>query len=262
VIQAFYSSPEYKEKQRQIAKLAWQKRRATFKYKTETRTCLRSDCGIAFTIPTYDPKKYCSQSCGTHSANIRRGERSLETRKKIADSLRGRQSPWQGVIKVPRKEIACANPICGRRFLSERWKKKKYCSIACSMKVIGGRPTSPKASKGKNGIRKDISSTINFYSRWEANVARLYTYLGIKWEYAPRSFDIGGHTYTPDFYLPDVDTYIEVKNFWWQYSRLRDENFRRLYPEIRLKVILGDQYRELERRYAHFIPKWEFKNSK
>ena len=55
-------------------------------------------------------------------------------------------------------------------------------------------------------------------------MARLYTHLKVKWKYAPRSFDIGRHTYTPDFYLPGTNTYIEVKNFWGEYSRIRDAN--------------------------------------
>lgn len=130
------------------------------------------------------------------------------------------------------------------------------------MTVIGGRPTSPKASKGKNGIRKDISPTINFYSRWEANIARMYTFLNMRWQYAPKSFDIGGQTYTPDFYLPEKDMYIEVKNFWWTYSKIRDEKFRTIYPHIHLDVVLKEEYLKLEKQYAHLIPNWEYKNSK
>ena len=130
------------------------------------------------------------------------------------------------------------------------------------MAVIGGKPTSPKASKGKGGIRPDIHPTIYFYSRWEANIARLYTYLQIKWIYSPMTFDIGGQKYTPDFYLPEKKTYVEVKNFWWEYSRIRDEKFREHYPNILLEVILKDEYLKLERQYAHLIPKWEYRNSK
>ncbi len=108
------------------------------------------------------------------------------------------------------------------------------------MKIIGSRPTSPKASKGKNGVRYDISPTINFYSRWEANIARLFTFLNVRWEYAPKSFDIGGQMYTPDFYLPEENKYVEVKNFWWSYSKIRDEKFRSRYPAITLDVILKE----------------------
>ena len=92
-------------------------------------------------------------------------------------------------------------------------------------------------------------------------MARLYTYLGVKWEYTPKTFDIGGQMYTPDFYLPETGTYIEVKNFWGEYSRVRDEKFRATHPAIRLEVILKEKYLEFEETYAHLIPFWEYKNS-
>ena len=92
-------------------------------------------------------------------------------------------------------------------------------------------------------------------------MARLYTLLGIEWEYAPRSFDIGGQMYTPDFYLPETDTYVEVKNFWGEYSRVRDAKFRAAHPSVRLEVILKEEYTELEQEYAPRIPQWEYKNS-
>ncbi|MDP2665826.1 MAG: hypothetical protein Q8P23_04345 [bacterium] len=92
-------------------------------------------------------------------------------------------------------------------------------------------------------------------------MARLYTYLGMKWEFAPRRFDIGGQMYTPDFYLPKTDTYVEVKNFWGEYSRIRDEKFRATHPTVRLEVVLKEDYLKLEQAYAHLIPHWEYKNS-
>jgi predicted nuclease of restriction endonuclease-like RecB superfamily len=129
------------------------------------------------------------------------------------------------------------------------------------MKVNGGRPTSPKASRGKAGIRQDIDPSTYFYSRWEANMARLYTYLDIPWLFTPHSFDIGNQIYTPDFYLPEIETYVEVKNFWSEYSRTRDSKFRSTHPQIALQVILKEEYTALENQYAKCIPNWEYKNS-
>lgn len=93
-------------------------------------------------------------------------------------------------------------------------------------------------------------------------MARLYSYLGMIWEFSPKSFDIGGQTYTPDFFLSQTNTYIEVKNFWGDYSRIRDEKFRKVYPDLLLKVILKKEYFELEAQYAHLIPLWEYRNSR
>jgi len=67
--------------------------------------------------------------------------------------------------------------------------------------------------------------------------------------------------YTPDFYLPDTNTYIEVKNFLGEYSRIRDEKFRERYPHLRLILILKDEYVRLEEQYSHALPHWEYRNN-
>lgn len=92
-------------------------------------------------------------------------------------------------------------------------------------------------------------------------MARLYTLQGKVWLYEPETFNIGNQTYTPDFYLPEDNLYIEIKNFWSEYSRLRDEKFRKYFPHHTLKVILKEEYLELEKQHASKIPEWEFNNS-
>ena len=92
-------------------------------------------------------------------------------------------------------------------------------------------------------------------------MARLYTYLGVQWVYAPTSFDLNGQTYTPDFYLPEYDTYIEIKNFWWKYSVERDKKFRKLYPTLKLEIILKKDYLVIEEEYSSLIENWEYRNS-
>lgn len=255
----FYSDKEYKAKQSAIMKENWKKGLFKFLYKRQKRKCARQGCGKIFEVIQSDPKIYCSQSCAAKVNNRKRKPPSKETRLKVSLALRGRKNPHRGIIKVPRVEIKCAN--CGKLFTAVRWTKRKFCSNDCAMAVIGGRPTSPKAARGKAGIRKDISRTIYFYSRWEANITRLFNHLGIKWLYQPKTFDLGSQNYTPDFYLPDYNIYIEVKNFLWKYSKIRDRKFRKLYPDIKLILLLKKDYLELEQTYSHFIKNWEYKNS-
>jgi len=257
----FYQSKEYREKQSIITKENWRKALFNFLYKREKRICARNGCGKTFEATPSNPKIYCSRNCATKINNQKRGRWSEETKLKIAKSLKGTKSPFKGIIKVPRVEVKCYNPACGKIFLSEKYRLRKFCSNKCAMKVIGGKPTSPKAARGKAGIRKDINKTIYFYSRWEANIARLFNYLRIKWTFQPKTFDLGSQTYTPDFYLPDYNIYIEVKNFLWEYSKIRDKKFRKLYPDIELILLLKKNYLELERGYAHLIKNWEYKNS-
>jgi hypothetical protein len=247
----------------------WKKGIFDFIYKRKNRICTRKDCSNQFEVIQSDPKIYCSHSCAAIVNNIKRGPMSNEQKVKISKSLLGRKNPRRGIdgiigpgaILIPRVKIICSNPGCKTEFLRERWMHRKFCSVACAMKITGGKPTSPKASRGKAGIRKDIDNNIYFYSRWEANYARLLNYLKIKWTYEPKTFNLGLQNYTPDFYLPSQDMYVEVKNFLWKYSKIRDENFRKLYPDIKLQLLLKSDYLKLENKYAHLIKNWEYKNS-
>lgn len=262
----FYNNKKYQEKQSAITKENWKKGIFNFTYKREKRRCARKDCNTIFEVILSDPKIYCSQSCSTKVNNVNRGSMPMEARLKISKALSGRKSkglrnPLRGIIKVARVEVICVNPKCKKLFLVERWMNRKFCSNKCAMEIIGGNATSPKAARGKAGIRKDISKTIYFYSRWEANISRLFNYLNIKWEYQPKIFDLVSQNYTPDFYLPDQDVYIEVKNFLWKYSKIRDDKFRKLYPDIKLHLLLKKEYLELEKKYSPFIKHWEYRNS-
>ena len=126
------------------------------------------------------------------------------------------------------------------------------------MAVIGGKTTSPRAARAKAGIRHDIDQQIYFYSRWEANYARVLNLQKIKWIHQPKRFRLKSQYYTPDFYLPKTNTYIEIKNFLAPYSLKRDQEFREIYPEEKLLLILKDEYKELEKKYAPLIKEWEF----
>jgi len=259
--QSFYQSTFYKEKQGAKTKENWQKGIFDFLYKYEKRVCVRGECKKIFeTIPS-DKKIYCSRSCAAHVNNIQRGPQSTKTKLKIACSLKGRRNPFKGIQKKPRIKTTCQNPHCGKVFLSIAYASRKFCSVDCSIHVIGGQVTSPRAARGKAGIREDIDPTIYFYSRWEANMARLFTLLNIEWTYQPKTFDLKTQNYTPDFYLPNHDTYIEVKNFLWKYSAMRDKKFRALYPQINLVLILKKDYQDIAQTYAHLIKNWEYSNS-
>jgi len=60
-------------------------------------------------------------------------------------------------------------------------------------------------------------SRIFFAHESEAALARLFDFYRIAWEYEPRSFPIQWNSdgkavafFTPDFYLPEYDVYIEL----------------------------------------------------
>ena len=53
---------------------------------------------------------------------------------------------------------------------------------------------------------------IQFRSRLESNIAYFLDKLDIKWQYEPKSFLLSnGNHYMPDFYLPELKTWVEAK---------------------------------------------------
>ena len=208
----FYDSSEYKVGQAEVTRSAWLS--GVYKNRVkpfEKRNCKNYNCGKSFRAKGYDPKKFCSKNCSAIHNNLLRGPQTLEVKRKISKSLQGRPNPRKGILTVPRFNRNCLN--CGKGFITPRWQNHIYCSVACSINDIGGRPTSPKAARAKSGIRPDIDPNLYFFSRWEANFARILNLLNIKWEFQYKTFDLKSQKYTPDFYIVETDTYIEIKNF-------------------------------------------------
>lgn len=94
----------------------------------------------------------------------------------------------------------------------------------------------------------------------EATFARILDYYGIQWQYEPRTFplewdDKGGVAiaFTPDFYLPEQDLYVELTTLRPQLIRHKNRKLRRmheLYPEINIKLFKRSDLRDLMIRYG------------
>lgn len=253
---AFYNSNEYREKQSSLTKRNWELGRFDVLGKSVEKVCFRAACLKNFSTIPSDPKIFCSKNCAATVNNTKRVI-SEQMKQKISRALLGKPNPLKGVIKIERIKGVCQNPECGSSIVHERWQPRKFCSNACAMAIIGGKPTSPKAARAKAGIRADLGD-FYFYSRWEANFARLLNFLGIEWLYQPQIFDLGTQRYTPDFYLPKYTLFIEIKNFLSDFSANRDKKFRERYPENKLKMILKDEYLQLQQKFAPLIKNWEY----
>lgn len=83
---------------------------------------------------------------------------------------------------------------------------------------------------------------IKFRSRLEARWAVFFDACGIKYEYEPEGYEINGEKYLPDFYLPELETYAEVKGqrLGYKYEILKLQNFIKWGGPIKQIVILSD----------------------
>ena len=80
-------------------------------------------------------------------------------------------------------------------------------------------------------------SIVSMDSTWEVACARRLDELGIKWIRDPKmklSYVTRGRrkrNYIPDFYLPDLDTYIEVKGYWTDAAKHKMKDVIRRNPD-------------------------------
>ena len=76
-------------------------------------------------------------------------------------------------------------------------------------------------------------------SGWEVRYAKWLDRQNIKWQYEPKTFDLGDTTYTPDFYLPETNEYIEIKGYWREKAKNNIKLFKKLY--LRKKLIILEE---------------------
>lgn len=93
-------------------------------------------------------------------------------------------------------------------------------------------------------------SIIQMRFSWEVLYAKYLDFSGIKWLYEPKQFKLStGKRYWPDFYLPDLNEYHEVKGWMSQLDKEKMDVFQEEYPDEKLVIIL-DVPRFLKQFYA------------
>ncbi|WP_231577869.1 hypoxanthine phosphoribosyltransferase [Thermorudis peleae] len=94
----------------------------------------------------------------------------------------------------------------------------------------------------------------------EAEFAAFLDFFRIRWLYEPKSFPLRWHDghvvemFTPDFYLPDYDLYVELTTMKQSLVTRKHRKVRRLrqlYPHINIVVVYRKNYYELLSRFGY-----------
>lgn len=109
-------------------------------------------------------------------------------------------------------------------------------------------------------VPSPLARSAPFAHASEAELARILDYYQIRWHYEPRSFPIRWtlegkvvESFAPDFYLPDLDLYVELTTLKQSLVRKKNRKLRRLrelYPEIRIKLFYAKDFRALMLKYG------------
>ena len=98
-----------------------------------------------------------------------------------------------------------------------------------------------------------------FANEAERECAQILDFHGVPWDYEPRTFvlemDDEGRVleaFTPDFYLPDQDLYLEITTMKQSLVTKKNRKMRRLrelHPEIKVKLFYKRDIEALAQKY-------------
>jgi hypothetical protein len=101
---------------------------------------------------------------------------------------------------------------------------------------------------------------ISFAHASERVAAEILEFYRIRWEYEPTTFPIEWDgkgnviaSFSPDFYLPDFDTYIELTTMSQKLVTKKNRKVRRLrelYPDVNIKIFYQKDFRRLLARFG------------
>ena len=101
---------------------------------------------------------------------------------------------------------------------------------------------------------------VRFAHNSERQFAKLLDFYGIVWQYEPRTFTLENdregrpaQAFTPDFYLPAYDLYIEITTLNQKLVTKKNRKVRRLqelHPEVKVKVLYQRDYLGLLVKYG------------
>jgi hypothetical protein len=100
----------------------------------------------------------------------------------------------------------------------------------------------------------------NFAHPMEEAFARILDYYGLAWVYEPETFPIAWdeqgnvtEAFSPDFYLPEQNLYVELTTLRPQLIRHKNRKLRRmaeLYPDVNIKLFKRQDLRAMMIKYG------------
>jgi hypothetical protein len=105
-----------------------------------------------------------------------------------------------------------------------------------------------------------MESPTPFAHASEAEMARILDFYAVPWQYEPHTFPILWNlegdvveSFSPDFYLPDLDLYLEMTTLRQKLVRKKNRKLRRLrelYPSLNIKLFYARDFRALMLKYG------------
>lgn len=190
---------------------------------------------------------------GTYKPPMLGKNHSEETKNKISELNKG--NTWDKIYGVEKANFyrernsklysGSGNPFYGKKHTIET-KEKISKSLLSSPYLRRGKDCNFYGMKYWPNKNNFIYKDTQFKSNWEVLVAKYLDSLNINWIYEPKYFEIDdSSTYTPDFFLYDLNKWIEVKGYWYEDALIKFNKFKELYEDIIIEVWDSEKLKKL-----------------
>ena len=97
-----------------------------------------------------------------------------------------------------------------------------------------------------------------FRSRFERRFAKDLKERGLEFDYEAHKFPYQPKvkTYTPDFYLPDFNLFIETKGFFNAADRVKHLLVQQQHPDIDLRLVFMNPFNKINRKSSTTYASW------
>ena len=116
------------------------------------------------------------------------------------------------------------------------------------------------ATDPTNPTDPKLDRATRFAHASEAEMARILDFYQVRWEYEPTTFPILWNldgevveSFAPDFYLPELEVFLEMTTLKQRLVRKKNRKLRRLrelYPDIRIKLFYARDFRAMMLKYG------------
>lgn len=152
------------------------------------------------------------------------------------------------VVNTEKISVNNAAEIIVNSFLIIEKKNDSISSPEKETQIVNSKLSSPEKEEAR------------FMHPSEEEFAKMLDFYRINWKYEPKTFPLewdseGNITeaFSPDFFLPDHDLYVEIttqrqKLVWKKNKKAR--RLKELYPEVNIKIIYNKDYKSLLRKFG------------
>ena len=208
----------------------------------------------------------CSNKINANTNKDKRKQKLIEWHKNNQHPLKGTKRPphvidalkkantGRELSKEHKKKLSIrnsgdGNPMYGKKHTKDNI--KKMCTIQQKIARRGEECNFyGKCYHGKGGWYTNDETKIWMRSTWELKFAKYLDLNNIQWTFEKNIFPIIYNdkkgTYRPDFYLIDLDLYVEIKGWWRDDAKIKYTAFKEQYKNIQIEIYDSKKLKELK----------------